>query len=259
MRWLLPLLLLAACPQSGPGGPQQGERRTTSVLVASPEAGEQHDEEGAFPIPGVPATAPDGPWEDRRGEQVMIRGEFRGGRPVGAWSSWYASGSKRVEGVLVDGVPDGVWRTWYEDGTLREVGGYAGGRPAGDWQLFYATGEPFERMSHRSGEPDGTWTIHWPNGAVADEMTWVLGVQTGPEVSYATDGHKVASGAFTGGVATGTWTCFDEAGPRTIEPPASPTTPRAACGGGPGPSLPPAPGTEPADDFVTRNPKLEDG
>ncbi len=261
MRWPLLLLpLLLACPQSGPAGPQQGERRTTRILVSAPtqEVEPEQDDREVFPIAGVPSTAPDGPWEKTVDGQVVVRGEFQGGRPVGAWRSWYASGAKRVEGALRDGLPDGEWRIWYEDGTPREVGGYVEGKPAGVWQLFYENGKPFERMSHFGGEPDGLWTLYWPNGTPADVMTWVAGVQTGLENSHSPDGVLVATGEFQHGRPTGTWTCHGPEGPRTIEAPKKPTTPRVACGGDTGPFLPPPAGAEAGDDFITRNPKLED-
>lgn len=263
VRCLLPLLLLCACAQSGPNGPQQGDqRRTTKILVSPPSvvaSNDIADTDDAFPIPGVPSTGPDGAYEQKDGDQVLIQGEYQGGKPVGVWTGWHRNGQKKVTGALKAGMPVGEWTVWYADGTPREVSRYDDqGRPTGTWTLHYADGSLFEEMEHEAGEPHGTWKIFHPGGTLADDMTWAAGKQVGTETSYDPAGAKLGEGAFAEGAPTGTWTCFDGAEARTIAAPSQPTTPRAACTTQPGPELGPMPGAGPDEQFVTRNPKLEE-
>ena len=264
MRWSLLLLsLLLGCAQSGPNGPDAGgARRTTRILVVPPTAADTGSSPGpddAFPIPGVPSTGPDGPYEQRDGGALLVKGAYEGGRPVGVWTGWHRGGAKKVEGKLEGGVPVGEWRVWYADGTTREVSRYSGGEPAGTWTLHYPGGGLFEEMQHEDGEPHGSWKIFHPNGQVADEMTWAVGLQTGTETSWSPEGRRVGVGTFDAGRPAGAWTCFDLDGTeRALPPPPRATTPRQACTTDPGPDLGPMPGAGADEQFVTRNPKLED-
>lgn len=94
---------------------------------------------------------------------------------------------------------------------------------------------------------------------LADERTWTAGLQTGGETGRSPEGRVVGLRAFESGRPSGVWTCFEADGTeRRLPAPSKATTPRRACTQVPGPKLGPMPGAGPDEQFVTRNPKVED-
>ena len=83
-----------------------------------------------------------GKWKEQSGD-VLSEGEYRNGRQVGEWTSYYSNGKLAFKGTFKAGYPDGEHCFYYRNGRLREIQSYSGGIRNGVWKKFLDTGELF--------------------------------------------------------------------------------------------------------------------
>jgi hypothetical protein len=124
------------------------------VLAALAPAGVRADDLPACPTGTVrgeaqPATAravwcerPDsrmreGPFVSwHPGGGVAVRGQYRDGKPTGAWKSWHPTGAQSGEVTFAEGKPNGMLLGWYPNGQASFVGGFRDGAFIGVVETF---------------------------------------------------------------------------------------------------------------------------
>jgi len=180
--------------------------------------------------PVVPIERPDGPYEERDTDGVLLaRGAWRGGvrdgewvhhypngdeRCRGAWSAgarvgewtWrYPGGALQQQGSFEDDRREGTWREWGRDGGLRREGAYRVGKPHGAWTEWRAAGAVAAVGVFTDGLREGEWTTNHPGGELLSRVRYRAGVQHGAAQGGAADGTLLWEGAFADGVRDGPW------------------------------------------------------
>ena len=140
---------------AGPEGP-----RDDSKLEDGPYA--RDDLRGTFRRHKMEGT-----WVRQTDEGAVLgTGHFHHGN--GAWTSYYANGTKLAEGPYVDNAPDGAWRFYHESGNLAAEGSFASGQRSGHWRFYYDTQDrtPIAVGRFSGGYVAGTWRHYDVKGAL---------------------------------------------------------------------------------------------
>lgn len=112
---------------------------------------------------------------------VAVRGEYRDGRPSGAWRSWHPAGAQSGEVTFVDGKPTGMLLGWYPNGQASFVGGFRDGTAIGAMETF----DPRGRMR--------TSVDFGPDGVERSRRAWdEADREIDPRSAEARDAHTRA-------------------------------------------------------------------
>jgi antitoxin component YwqK of YwqJK toxin-antitoxin module len=85
----------------------------------------------------------------------------------GAWTSWYASGQKQLQGAYEHDQQAGKFTWWHPNGQQALEGSFVTGKQDGQWTWWYASGQKQIQGAYSNGTPSGRWTWWREDGKVA--------------------------------------------------------------------------------------------
>lgn len=191
MRFLLPVLLIFACPLAALDDPPDN-------LDA---IGDKADGKR------------DGTWtflDSKRNKLFQI--DYHRGERSGAYMRWNADGKLLILGEYFDDKRHGAWREFYENGELQSEGSYFAGVRHGDWKSFHDNGRIAEEGTFQVGKRDDYWTGHHPDGTTSYTGTYEKDVKNGEWSYYHPGGQLIEQGVFVDDERDGRWRQWNEAG-----------------------------------------------
>lgn len=91
----------------------------------------------------------DGPFlQYHKSGEIQIVGEYKNGKRVGLWSSWYPSGELQSEITYKEGLEDGDYQVFHESGNQKIKGFYSNGKAVGEWVFFDSEGKENARKNY---------------------------------------------------------------------------------------------------------------
>ena len=95
----------------------------------------------------------------------------------GAWTSWYPSGQKQIEGAYQNDLQVGKFIWWYDNGQVALEGSYDTGKQIGPWIWWHQNGLKATQGEYADGGPTGRWRWWDTNGRVNEtaELTHAEG------------------------------------------------------------------------------------
>lgn len=84
----------------------------------------------------------------------------------GAWTAWYASGQKQLEGEYQNDLQVGKFTWWYDNGQMALEGSFENGKQAGPWVWWHPNGLKATQGEYADGNPTGRWRWWDVNGRV---------------------------------------------------------------------------------------------
>lgn len=136
--------------------------------------------------------------EEKKEQEIKIRGFFVNAEKDGQWRSYYRGGSlessfeyrygvedgqyrewwpksgeeealPRVEGAFVLGQKDGAWKIWHANGLIKSEGTFVKGQQEGiaqEWYDYLIDRKPVLKMkgSFKNGQQDGLWESYFSDG-----------------------------------------------------------------------------------------------
>jgi len=81
---------------------------------------------------------------------LRMRGELRGGKRHGPWTSYFPNGIIRSRATYVDGVEQGPTEVYHENGMTYYTGQYHNGTTVGEWIFYDPQGVELERVAYDS-------------------------------------------------------------------------------------------------------------
>lgn len=144
--------------------------------------------------------------------QVIEEGEYKDGRKVGLWISYYSNGKKKNEITYVSGRPSGPYTTYYTNGNVEEQGNWKSNRNVGTFKRYHENGKVSQEFNFDpSGKRAGTQKYFYDNGQLMIEGDWNGGKETGTLTEYYDNGEIKAKKVFNDGA-------IDEAKTQNFEP-----------------------------------------
>ncbi len=156
-------------------------------------------------------------------------------------TTYYESGNKQYEGLVVNGKEQGLWTYWYDNGSVKQTGYFKDGKTDSVWEYFSEEGARYARRNYRNNLDHGPWEDYFPNGQVRESGQFKYGRLQGPYVMYYEDGtlHQRgfyaldqtdsawevfypdgkpnSRGSFHNGKILGPWTFWFENGQKSLE------------------------------------------
>lgn len=96
------------------------------------------------------------------------------GEPVkyGKWTSWYANGQVKHEGVYRDDMPSGKFTWWHENGQRSLVAEYRDGKKHGSWVWWHPNGLKSIQGQYADDSPSSKWLWWETSGKVAQRVNF---------------------------------------------------------------------------------------
>lgn len=144
--------------------------------------------------------------------QVEQRGRYdKKGRAQDVWKWFYENGALMREENYVDNLRNGLMTDYTEDGKILTKGEYVDDLKEGLWT--YETPEYREIGKYTNDQPDSLWKSYYmPSEKLHFEGKFLNGDPDGVHTWYYSNGRKMATGLFVGGLKQGDWRYYDEGG-----------------------------------------------
>ncbi len=84
----------------------------------------------------------------------------------GAWTSWFPSGQKQLEGAYEHDLQVGKFTWWHSNGQRALEGKFTAGKQDGEWTWWHANGQKSIQGEYAHGNPTGRWTWWKEDGHV---------------------------------------------------------------------------------------------
>jgi antitoxin component YwqK of YwqJK toxin-antitoxin module len=119
----------------------------------------------------------------------MTDGEYVDGEKHGYWTTYYANGNKRSEGLYNRGKKEGVWIQYWQNGSKKSEGTFRDGQFTGRYMAYHENGSrQLEGVYNEfSGVPadgtkEGVWTYYEDDGeTIWRKITYHRGSRTKPD------------------------------------------------------------------------------
>ncbi|OHB79190.1 MAG: hypothetical protein A2W31_07750, partial [Planctomycetes bacterium RBG_16_64_10] len=92
----------------------------------------------------------------------------------GLWTSWYATGQKKLQGEYRHDLQVSTFTWWHPNGQIAAEGTYDEGRQVGKWTWWHPNGQKSIQGEFASGGPSGRWTWWKEDGKVAQRADFSL-------------------------------------------------------------------------------------
>jgi len=99
-----------------------------------------------------------GSWQAHNAaNNILIKAEFKKGKPNGIWSEYYTSGELRETGTFKNGFREGTWYAYYRDKDSMIVTNYEHGVRNGAFRDFDGQGRIINQGNYVNGKKEGKW------------------------------------------------------------------------------------------------------
>ncbi|MBI4403796.1 MAG: hypothetical protein HY537_06535 [Deltaproteobacteria bacterium] len=159
-----------------------------------------------------------GPYVEKKGSIVLVKGSYKLGKLDGYWERWHENGLKRSETYYHDGKRNGRYVSWHSNGKLETRANYLMGKLHGAYRYYEPNGEPAAALTYENDEYTGKQT-YWLNKIrtefepLAQEGSFYVtefdrggnkriegvlndGFMNGHFIQWHTNGKKAAEGEF---------------------------------------------------------------
>ncbi|MDP3442023.1 MAG: hypothetical protein Q8T08_04100 [Ignavibacteria bacterium] len=96
-------------------------------------------------------------WDNGQPMLIRLYAIVDGKKTVVKEVHYYASGSKKMEGPIVNDMREGKWTSWYEDGSIWSIGTFTEGLRSGKGIVYYPNGTVFMEGAYIEGKRSGNW------------------------------------------------------------------------------------------------------
>jgi hypothetical protein len=103
--------------------------------------------------------------------------EFRYGKPVGVWRSWWENGNPRTECYYFGPDVERTMTFWREDGKLQAQGPACDGARRGRWKFWWSNGQLSDQGEYRGGLREGSWNAWSEDGKRRFEIVYAKNVR----------------------------------------------------------------------------------
>ena len=102
--------------------------------------------------------------------QIEYEGEFKNGKPEGAWTTFFPDGRPRWKGLKKNGLNHGPYKMWYPDGRKKMEGTFFNGEKQGRSIAWHPNGVKLLEQWHEQGVPTGVWKRWDSTGSLTEEI-----------------------------------------------------------------------------------------
>jgi antitoxin component YwqK of YwqJK toxin-antitoxin module len=125
-------------------------------------------------------TSPDG--------NLIYKGFFRDGKPVGKMERFYENGSRRAELFYQEGTDITHAKIFYRTGNLAAEGKYVNMAKDSVWRYYsYYSDDLMYTESYKNGLKDGESRKFYPGGQIAEILSWQMDLKQGPWKQFFED------------------------------------------------------------------------
>lgn len=111
---------------------------------------------------------------------LIYKGFFKDGRPVGKMERFYENGVRRAELVYLEGTEITHARIFYRTGNLAAEGKYVNMAKDSVWRYYsYYSDDLMYTETYKTGLKDGESRKFYPGGQIAEIMTWQMDMKEG--------------------------------------------------------------------------------
>ena len=119
---------------------------------------------------------------------LIYKGFFRDGKPVGKMERYYENGSKRAELVYPEGTDITRAKIFYKTGNLAAVGRYVNMAKDSVWRYYsYYSDDLMNTETYDKGLKNGESIKYYPGGQIAEIMSWKQDMKHGPWKQFFED------------------------------------------------------------------------
>lgn len=107
--------------------------------------------------------------------QLIYKGSFKDGKPVGKMERFYENGARRAEMFYVEGTDITYAKIFYRTGNLAAEGMYINMVKDSVWRYYsYYSNDLMYMENYKKGLKDGESRKFYPGGQIAEIMTWKM-------------------------------------------------------------------------------------
>ncbi len=111
---------------------------------------------------------------------LIYKGFFKDGKPVGTMVRFYENGARRAELVYLEGTEITHARIFYRTGDLAADGKYVNMAKDSVWRYYsYYSDDLMYTETYKSGLKDGESRKFYPRGQIAEIMSWKMDMKHG--------------------------------------------------------------------------------
>jgi antitoxin component YwqK of YwqJK toxin-antitoxin module len=119
---------------------------------------------------------------------LIYRGYFKDGKPVGRMERFYPDGTRRAELTYPGGTDITYAKIFYRNGKLAATGKYISMQKDSVWRYYsYYSGNLMYKETYEMGLKNGTSVKYYPGGQIAEIMTWKADMKHGPWKQFYED------------------------------------------------------------------------
>lgn len=119
---------------------------------------------------------------------LMYKGFFKDGKPVGKMERFYEDGSRRAELIYLEGTDICNAKIFYRTGKLAASGKYVNQVKDSLWRYHsYYSDDLMYMETYQAGQKNGESVKYYPGGQIAEIMTWQMDMKHGPWKQFFED------------------------------------------------------------------------
>lgn len=168
--------------------------------------------------------------------ELMVKGEYALGKPVGRWEYYYRDGRLKSVEEVIDSV-DYVWEfylpdpahtqtivngngeltSYYTTGSVKEWYNFKNGLRDGEFEEISVYGYTTLKGSFQDGKKHGEWQYYYYTGDLEKVSHYNLDVLEGDYKYYYDNGKVNVEGRYENGQKDGEWTWYTNKGTRDMQ------------------------------------------